>query len=432
MLELETIVNDFETLVRLDQTENPEVPQLSNSLVDPTGDLTARLVYHPVLRNENLSAIAPNYDSYGYDAWVDGAYVAGQSVTMTGKYFTAQVDIVAGEAPGDSSKWLERGKLSSYLEERRKQAIRTSIMTAYNNKKAGHIARETMGDIMLYEGAGSMQDLIVKKAGRLVGFSIEILNNNGIEVIISKLSLQLNQAQSLNVYLWHQSAEDPIATINITQAKVNSVEWHDIPVADGTLKYRDLANDLDIGFYYIGYYEDDLTGQALNKRFTFGVTPCGTCSRYNTNAYKKYSQYVRITTFSVSNPPANQKMWDIRVMSYTPDTNWGMNLNLQNNCNLTQYLIDRRLVFADLIAEQLKYDLILEIANSTRANVLTESVMNHARGALQDTHLGGEGLKADLKRSYEAAGLEMSDLEQNVCMPKAPSRGVRSNNIRVM
>lgn len=417
-------------MVRFNQTDNPTHPQLSTALTDPNGDGTGRLVYHPILRNENLDGIAPDFDNFSYTEWADGAYTQGSTVAYSDKYYVATVDIIAGEKPGENVKWLERGNLDAYLQERRREAIRTAVMTCYNDKKARHVARETLGNMLIYEGAGRMEDLIIKKVGRLVGFQIEILNNDGIEIILQKLSLQLTQAQSLNVYLWHNSQTDPIATIAITHNKVSSVEWHDIPAADGTLKFMDLANDFDSGIYYLGYYEDDLTGQAIRKRFTFGVQPCASCSRHNVTAYKKYSQYVRITTFEVGAPPAAQQLWDITKMAHTVDTNYGMNLRIASGCNITQYLIDRREVFADLIAEQLKYDLIIEIANSTRSNVLTEQTMKQARGILQQTDLGGEGLKDDLMRSRSAAALEIADIHANVCMPKVNITGVRSANIK--
>lgn len=429
MLELESIVSNFETLVRLNQAENPEGAQLSALLTDPTGDGTARLAYHPILTSENLDAITPDYNNYNYPAWSDGAYATGSVVSRTDSYYVATEAIIAGEEPGISAKWLKQGKLDSYLQERRREAIRNAIITTYNNKKVGGQTRETMGDTMLYEGAGRMQDLIIKRAGRLVGFSIQLLNNAGLEVLLRRISLQLTSAQALNIYVWHNSQEDPIATIAITHNKVNSVEWHDVPIANQSLKFKDIANDQDSGMFYVGYYEDDLTGQAVKKLFTFGQMPCSTCNSNNVNSYKKYSQYVKIRTFSVNNPPAAQKLWDLNDMAEQVDTNWGMNFTLSTRCNITDYLIERRLAFADVIAEQLKYDLILEIANSSRSNVLTESIQKKARGVLQREDLGGEGLRQSLDRSLKSASVEMADITANVCMPKQPSRGVKSSSI---
>ena len=109
MLELESIVSNFETLVRLNQAENPEGAQLSALLTDPTGDGTARLAYHPILTSENLDAITPDYNNYNYPAWSDGAYATGSVVSRTDSYYVATEAIIAGEEPGISAKWLKQG-----------------------------------------------------------------------------------------------------------------------------------------------------------------------------------------------------------------------------------------------------------------------------------------------------------------------------------
>lgn len=423
MINIEEIVTSFEDSVRFQQTEDPEAPKLSSALISP---LTSRLVYHPVLRNEILSAIAPNYDSYNYEDWAAKVYLSGSVVSRTNKNYVATEDVIATDEPGISTKWLERGTLDAYLKERRKEAIRTAILDIYNTKKENHIARETLGDLILYDGAGSLNDLIINKS-QLVGLEIKLLENTGLEVILKQISLQLSAAQNMVLYLWHSSSKEAIATINLNYTKTYSVEWFDL---SQTLKYRDLSNNLDNGLYYLGYYQDDIAVQAVRKRFNFGSIPCGTCSQYNRKAYKRYSQYVKVRAFRIASPPANQELWDIENTVYETDNNWGLNLRIQPNCNITQYIIDRKGVFSDVISHQLKYNLLAEIANSTRSNVLSEKVTTMARGAIQPEHLGGEGVSSQLSKSKKAAALEMSDIEHNVCMPRSKPKGVTTNNIR--
>lgn len=424
MINIEDIVTAFEDSVRFNQTENPDEPLLDSSLVEP---LTARLAYHPILTNENLSAIAPNYDTMNWPTWIVGNFTEGKTVAYDGTYWTASENTISTDVPGVSPKWLERGKLSKYLIERRKEAIRTAIMDIYNTKKESHIARETLGDLMLYDGAGNLNDLIVNKS-QLVGLEIKLLENTGLEVILKQISLQLSAAQDMVLYLWHSSSKEAIATINLSYTKNYSVQWFDL---DRTLKYRDLSNNLDNGLYYLGYYQDDIAVQAVRKRFNFGSIPCGTCSQYNRKAYQRYSQYVKVRAFRIASPPANNELWDIDNTVYETDNNWGLNLRLQPNCNITQYIIDKKEVFADVISWQLKYNLLAEVANTTRSNSISEQTKTLARGVLQSEHLGGEGISSNLKKSKSAASLEISDIERNVCMPRAKPKGVTTNNIRI-
>lgn len=424
MIQLEKIVTALEPLVIFEQSEDPNYTKLAQDLVDTSSD--ARLVYHPLLRIENIDSIAPDYDNMNWPDWSAATiYQIGETVSHNSTHWTTNAITIAGEEPGVEAKWLEKDRLSDYLRKRKRQAIRTIMMDSYNQKRSINKQREELDNIMIYEGGGTM-DLKVIKKGRIVGFTIELLNNLGLELTLAQLSLQLDTPQDLTVYLWHQNQEDSIATFNLTQTKSNSVEWHSL---DKKVFFRDLENNLDSGFYYLGYYEDDLVGQAIRKKFTFGAVPCGTCSRYNSTAYQKYSQYVKLRAFSVTsdNIPAANKLWNVESMTYNADTNFGMNLRISTGCDISQWVLDRKHVFADVIAEQLKVDLINEIANNTRSNGVSETTKTNARGVLQDKHIGGEGLLRRLDKSKESANLEMSDIHRNVCMPRVQVKGVKSS-----
>ncbi len=427
MIQLEKIVTGLENQVIFSQTEDPDYSKLANDLVDTSTG--ARLVYHPLIKTENIDAIAPNYDNMNWPAWSNNVYAAGETVNHLNTHWTSSAATLATDEPGTSALWLKKDRLSEFLRKRKKQAIRTVIMDSYNSKREIGKQREELDNMVLYEGGGTMDLNIIKKS-RIVGFSIELLNNLGLEIILAQISFQLDTAQPLNLYLWHQNQEDPIDIFPINQTEVNSVEWHSLTKK---LKFRDLENNLDSGFYYLGYYEDDLIGQAIRKRFTFGAMPCGTCSRYNAKAYNRYSQYVKFRAFSVSsdNIPAGNKLWDVQSMTYNADTNFGMNLRISSGCDISDWVLDRPRVFADVIAEQLKVDLINEIANNTRSNGVSEITKQNARGALQSTHLGGEGLMKRLENSKESANIEMSDIKRNVCMPQESVKGVVSKSASV-
>jgi hypothetical protein len=207
-----------------------------------------------------------------------------------------------------------------------------------------------------------------------------------------------------------------------------SWQWHDF---DQEFKFQDLENDLANGFYYIGYYEDDLVGQAVNKRITLGRAPCQSCNRYNTNAYNKYSQYVRFRTFSVSsnNVPPVGEMWDTNRMGYHVDTNWGLNFQIKTNCDISDEVVMKKEVFADMACAQLRVDILTEIAHSYRQNNISEVVKANARGALQPTHLGGEGEQGKLTKAINSAIMEIADIRANVCAPREKSKGITSSSI---
>ena len=422
MIDLQAIVLAMSDQVRFRQTSDPSKPQLSDDLTLP---VTARPISHPILKNETLSAIVPSFDFYNYPAWADGAYTKKDAVLSGDSYYVAIEDIIAGEIPGESPKWLLRGSLDTFLKDKLEDATIKAFTDIINLKKSNNVLREALGDVMLYDGAGSMSDLIINK-GELVGLEIKMLEDAGLEVVIRMISMQLSGAETFNMYLWHSSQIDPVATVSINYTASYSVQWSDF---DQSISYRNYAQNQDNGTYFLGYYQADITQQAVRKRINLGTLPCGTCSNYNRVAYKKYSQYVSVKAFKVSSPPASLKLWDVEDTIYVTDTNWGINLRMQPNCNITDYIVERPGIFADLVEMQLTHDLLLEVANNDRDNGLTDRVTTLARNAIQPQHLGGEGIPSKLKISKEAAAVELSDIEKNVCMPESPSKGIVSSSV---
>ena len=393
-LELEKIVTELEDTVRFNQSLNPQIPQLDTTLTEPT---TARLMYHALLTNENLDAIAPNFDSYA-------------------------------PAPSPTLDNL----FSDWLAERRRQAIRTVVMDVYNGKKAMGKQREQLSDLAYYDGVGSIADRIIPK-GRLVGFEFELLNNNNIEMLLTRVSTQFDTVQNpLTLRLFHTDLEDQLEQFELDVSVPISVLWHDI---NYTIKYRDFDKNLVGGRYYLVYDENELAGQAINKRLTFGRRPCGSCSRYNLSAYNKISQYTDVRTIFVGQgqrPADVTKMWDVKRMSYTVDTNWGLNFAFTNGCDLTEFFIDRKRVFGDTVSKQLIVDLLTELNNTTRSNVLSEKVKDSARIALTTTRLGGEGAMEKLDVSKQALSLELSDTERNVCAPRHNTKNIKHGSVQTV
>lgn len=430
MINLEAIVTDFENLVRLRQTVDPDLPQLTDDIVLPD---TARLVDHPLINTANLEAISPDYDNMNFNAWVsETSYSQGKKARGSdGAVYESLINANQANDPVSvPSAWKIRPLLSEWLVEKRKESIRTSVMDVYTQKKAEAAAREQLSELILYSGAGYHSDKIVKR-NRLVGYEIEVLNNNGLFIALNKIGTQFDTAQTVNFYLFHSDQEDPLEVIPIQITKMVSVEWSELAK---TLKYRNTSQGIVGGFYYLMYDEEEITGQAINKRFTFGSRPCASCNRYNTAAYEKYSQYFRIKAVSIGYSDKNgvlgsPKMWDLRKTQQNFDTNWGLNLEVNSGCDLTDYLIKRADIFSDLIAKQMKVDLLNEIANSTTSNVLSEKIRNEARFALQDTDTGGQGYMQELKLAKKAVSIEIASIERNVCMPRAEKRQVQSSSI---
>lgn len=430
MQELENIVAALKNTVRFNQSQKPGIPKLESYLTDPA---TARLVYHPLLINENLDAVAPDFDNWDFPIWDSGTtYNSGDRVRASDDqvYESVGGSNLNNDPVTTTGFWDLVPLLSEWIENIREESVRNVVTSVFNFKKNDRQTKEMIDHLLLYNGAGRINDRIIK-SNRMVGFEIRLLDNVNIRTIIETLALQFTEADTIPFYLYHSSQVDPLDIWPVTTAKAGSVEYFDVGDNLRNLLYEDFTTGQEVtaGFYYLVYFEEDLlpNNQAVNYRYTFGRAPCKGCgSNGNYALYQKWSQYFDIRTISLqeSQIPAGRVMWDLNTHRYDLDTNFGMNLRLSALCDLSDYVIRHPEMFADSIARQITVDLLTELANSTANNQIQSFVQERARFALQDTSLGGEGELDQLNKAKDALNFELSDIQSSVCMPEQASKGM--------
>jgi hypothetical protein len=377
MNNLEEIAAALAPTVRFPQSVDPDAPVLDPDLIGPT---SARLIYHPLLTNINLNAIAP-------EAQKDGATF---------------------------NDWLRNLRL---------EAARMLWQDVMTQKKDDQVTKEMLDNFTLFTGIGRFNDTVIKR-GRLVGYEIKLLNSLNIQVIIERIMTQFSEAQDVNLYLYHSENPNALSTITLTQSTANKAEWHS---SIQELFFRDFDNDIAGGAFYLMYDEDAITGQAVTQQLNFGV-PCRSCNRNYYSRYEKFSQYVKLRSVSVSatNKPADpQEMFDVNKLAYEPDNTFGLNFALSTYCDLTDYVTDHTHVFAEPLSKQLVMMLLKEVTASVRSNVISEKMKDNARFALQNAELGGENIVRDVERTKKALGFELSDIQKSVCLPKVAAQGIK-------
>ena len=113
----------------------------------------------------------------------------------------------------------------------------------------------------------------MEKAGRFVGFEIQAQHSEHLVILLKRIGLQFDATQTdLTIYLYHSSQVDPVLTQDVTTTKAGSVEW--VTLNNFNL---DFIND-NIGAggrWFIGYYEDDINGQAIKRGVE--ISSCSTC-----------------------------------------------------------------------------------------------------------------------------------------------------------
>jgi hypothetical protein len=274
-------------------------------------------------------------------------------------------------------------------------------------------SKQLLGNMMLFEGHGNISGRITKQS-RFVGLKL-ILKHPDTIAILSKIGLQLDTIQSdLPVYLWHSSHNTPVATFTLDHTKSITFQWH--TVTQEILAFVDDEVNAG-GAYYIGYYEDDLTGQAIRKEVTWDGHGCATCTEavVNRQYYSKWGKFVQVQPFYVNTFTALE-MWDEDQEFYVAETNWGINLQLAIQCDAARMICAHANAMADVLSKQLTVDLMQEMAFSQRDNQLKQKVGQLAAVALDNQENGQYGAIKLLDRAVEAMDFDFSDMSP-VCNP---------------
>jgi hypothetical protein len=121
-------------------------------------------------------------------------------------------------------------------------------------------------------------------------------------------------------------------------------------------------------------------------------------------------------------------MWDIERTIYTNTMNYGINCELSIGCDLTDFIIEQRGIFAEVIQKQVAADALRTMAmnpevrvNRNQSNVSRLDILYELDGNTQSSK--PQGLGQDLRRAYEALSIETKGLDR-ICL-KCHNGGVK-------
>ena len=331
---------------------------------------------------------------------------------------------------------MPQGKnLSTYLEERTKGSI-TNLMTAVFNKKFNAESTKSLfKQQYIFPQPGNKNNLITP-SGRFVGFQLILKNEIGIQTLINRIGLQFNAVQTaLKIYLFHSSQQEPISSLEFTTAAANNMQFFDAAlggevVADEwKLDYYVPGVDAG-GEWFLGYFENDITGQAVKKDFDFRTGPCRSCSPSAMKLYNTLTDKVGIFPITVDSGSLNgNDLFNIDNIVYSSNSNFGLNLGFTCVCDNTQVICDQKHIIVDALKLQVKKDIYTDILNSTRLNYLegvAQSIILSTVKGDEATQI--EGIDVILDRKIDSLNFDMSRLSMD-CLPCAKNKGYRPRAI---
>ena len=333
------------------------------------------------------------------------------------------IENIANTLPEDKT-------IENYLTEKVNSGINKALTKVVLEKKLNESTKTLLNSSKLFDGIGRFQDTVISN-GRFVGVELEIFPTYGAKVIIDKIGLQFTQAQTnLPIYIFHTSQIDPIKTITATTTKSNSLEWLTL---SETIDLSYLSNSYDSGgMFYIGYFQDDISGQAIKKEFNFIKGPCNTC-RGGANAMKVWNErlnFVRIVPIEVANGSLNgTQMFDYTKRKYNATNNFGFNFGVTIQCDISEYLCEQKLILTDLIGKQVAVDILNDMKHSTRLNRIANVSQNMIIRDLEgDRETFEPGLAKRLSDSIKAVDFDFSKID-SPCLPCNKKFGVNKRGI---
>ena len=184
------------------------------------------------------------------------------------------------------------------------------------------------------------------------------------------------------------------------------------------------------------YNQDELPEglEAINVSKDWSRDPCGTCNIGSLETWREITKYIQISPFCTPAPSTfaeYPEILDIAVLNYTNTSNYGINVEISVGCDLTDFIISQRSMFANCLQMQVAYNLLRTMAmnpdvrvNRNQSNVSRMDILYELDGNTQGRK---SGLGWELEKAYRALSLDTAGIDR-ICLP-CNNHGVRYRTV---
>lgn len=430
MIRATDVQNALLHLIGWEQNYDTNDLQIKDSLTKSESGLFYQQA-HPLLTLKNLQSTAPDFKNTQYPIYNESdAYETGNIVDVgEGELYRALRPNTGMPPESSPEDWEPTDPFSEWLEGKTKTSIQKMISRFFTEKISSKTYSPLCENKILFDGTGRLVDT-VKNRNNLVGFEIVPIRSKGVTTKINKIGLQFTAPGDYVLYLMHSSMDQPVQTIKLTKKKKNSMEW--FRMEDIFLPYVSEGNDAG-GSWYLCYLQSELPegSQAIRKDRDWSKEPCRSCSRTDYISWMAWSKYLELHPFyvneevvSVEGEDLNSlapRMWDVENNIYTYDSNYGINLEVSVECDLTDFIIEQKSLFTDVLFKQMAVDMLREFAynpnvrtNRNSINASRVDILYEIDGDSSSMKKSGLGHQLDL--AFDAIRLSTSGLDR-VCLP---------------
>jgi hypothetical protein len=291
------------------------------------------------------------------------------TVTETGEYYQQKhpalaLDVIQTLIP-------ESYELDKYLVD----VVTDSTNEIFNDliqyRQLKDYGKTILENATLLNKYGSLRDRIVNQS-RFVGFQIRTKGITGLTAIIEAIGLQFDGVSNFNLYLFHSSKNTPIKTIPATTTG-NGWDW--------TLTKEELSaynsDEYHGGVFILGYYQDDLNGvSAINySNFDWNKGECSSCNNTHWKTWRSIRQHFQVFPLYVPDGSFTKEvMFDLNEAFYTNEQSFGLNLKFSAVCDLTDFFIQNKFAFKNLLALKVTYKILNMMKFSQEINSVEENI----------------------------------------------------------
>lgn len=290
-------------------------------------------------------------------------------LTETGEYYqqkhpALRLDIIQTLIPSDLP-------LEVYL----KNTIQDSTNEIFNDllqyRQLNQYGKTLLEQSVLLNKYGWTRDIITNQS-RFVGFQIRTRELTGLQAVINEIGLQFSGEETFNLYLFHSSRSEPLKIIEVTTNGNSSWNWRKIDWELSAFSSQEFQG----GVFIIGYYQDDINTNAINySNFNWDAGICGGCNDPHISVWRSIKKNFHVYPLYVpSGSFVPGELFDLNNVIYSNDQSFGMNFKFTVRCDLTDFFIQNKFVFKNLLALKVVNKILNDMKFSQEINSIEENI----------------------------------------------------------
>lgn len=294
----------------------------------------------------------------------------GLTTTETGEYYqqkhpALQLDII-------QTLISPNLPLDTYLENTVTDATNEIFNDLAQYRQLNQYGKTLLETSVLLNRYGWTQDTITNQ-GRFVGMQIRTQDLTGLKAIINEIGLQFSGEETFNLYLFHSSKSDPLQVVEVTTNGNANWNWKKIDWELSSFSPEQFYG----GVFVVGYYQDDITSNAINyTNFNWDSGVCGGCNDPHISVWLSIRKNFHVYPLYV---PAGSfgdvgKMFDLEKAIYSNNQSFGMNFKFTVQCDLTNFFVQNKFVFKNLLALKVVHKILNDMKFSQQINAIEENI----------------------------------------------------------